>query len=284
MAVGPYNPRVVDHWIFDLWVGMLGAVVGSYLNVVAYRLPRGISTTLPRSRCPTCLAPIRPWHNVPVLGWVLLLGRCRHCRRPVSFRYPAVEAFTGVLFVFVFRRFDRPVDMLVGAGFAAAMVALALIDFDVYLLPDAITLPGLVLGLAMQPWLHWASMRDALIGAAAGGGALWLVGRVWWLARGVEGMGFGDVKMLAMVGAFLGWQGALMTLIVASFLGTIVGGTLLLARRVRFGSRLPFGVFLAIGALTTLLWAQDLAHLYLRTVLRWRWPSVLVESLPDWLF
>lgn len=264
-------------WIFDVWVAAFGSIVGSYLNVVAHRLPRGISTIRPRSRCPTCLAPIRPWHNVPVLGWFLVRGRCRHCGRPISPRYPAVEAATGALFVLAFRRFDRPAEVLVGAAFCAAMLALALIDFDWFILPDRITLPGIVAGFALQPWLGWSSLEEALIGAFGGAAVLWSIGRVWWLWRGVEGMGFGDVKMIAMIGAFLGWKGAVVTLLIASFSGTLVGLGLLLVRRLRLGSRLPFGVFLAFGAVIALFVGDRLVGSYMEASLRWHWPSMLID-------
>jgi len=248
----------------QIYLALLGLVVGSYLNVVAYRLPRRMSTVLPRSRCTRCRSPIRPWDNVPVVSYLLLRGRCRHCGASISWRYPLVEALTSLSFVASFHAFrTSATGILIACVFSAAMIVLAMIDLEHYLLPDAITIPGIVLGLAVLPWLNWVERpRDLFVGAAVGAGLLYVVSLVWYLWKKVHGMGMGDVKMLAMIGAVLGWQGVVFTLFLASLMGSLVGGGLILAGRLGWKSRLPFGVFLALGALVTLFFRLELTRFY----------------------
>lgn len=245
----------------SLYVLLLGLLVGSYLNVVIHRLPRGISTTLPRSRCPRCLTPIKPWDNVPVLSWFVLRGRCRACRMCIAWRYPAIEALNGLLFLAAFHRFrdHGAAAVLVAMVFCSAMLALAMIDFEHYLLPDVITLPGIVLGLALQPWWPRTTLQEAVLGALVGGGVLFAAAWIWFVWKGVLGMGMGDVKMLAMVGAFLGWRGVIATLFLASLAGSAVGIALMARGRLHLQSKLPFGVFLSIAAVATLFYGDEFA-------------------------
>lgn len=246
-----------------LWAGLVGLITGSYLNVVIHRLPQGVSTVTPRSRCPACGAPIRALDNLPVLSWILLGARCRDCRAPISPRYPLVEAATGGIFAFAVARFGWTADALAAAVLAALLVALAGIDFDHFLLPDRLTLPGLALGLAFQPFLAEGSLARGAQGALLGGGVLLVLSGLWRLAKGVEGMGLGDVKMLAMIGAFLGVAGVVVTLVVASFAGSVAGLALIARGRGGLASKLPFGVFLALGGLVALFWGRPLAAAYL---------------------
>lgn len=249
--------------VLTVYAALLGLVVGSYLNVVVYRLPRHISTVTPSSRCPRCRSAIRPWDNIPLLSYLLLGGRCRDCRLAIHWRYPAVEALTGVLFAASYLRFRPSLLHVAVAGLmSATMVVLAMIDLEHFLLPDAITWPGIAIGLLVLPRLGWISDRDAWIGALAGGGFLLAVVWGWYFLKGVHGMGLGDVKMLALIGAVLGWQGTAATLFVASLLGSAVGLSLMALGRLGMKSRLPFGVFLAVGALVTLFFRQDLLGLY----------------------
>ncbi len=246
-----------------LWAGLVGLITGSYLNVVIHRLPQGVSTVTPRSRCPACGAPIRALDNLPVLSWILLGARCRDCRAPISPRYPLVEAATGGIFAFAVARFGWTVDALAAAVLAALLVALAGIDFDHFLLPDRLTLPGLALGLLFQPFRAEGALAQGIQGALLGAGVLLVLSGLWRLARGVEGMGLGDVKMLAMIGAFLGVAGVVVTLVVASFAGSVAGLALIARGRGGLASKLPFGVFLALGGLVALFWGQSLAAAYL---------------------
>ncbi len=264
------------HSFLDVYVFLFGLVVGSYLNVVIFRLPRRISTVLPRSRCPRCRAAIKPWDNIPVLSWLLLRGRCRQCGATISWRYPLVEVATAACFLLAARRFDAVSDSLVAGVFCAAMIVLAMIDLEHYLLPDAITKPGIVAGLILQPWISWTTFTAAFAGALLGAGVLAAVSWGWYWWKGVHGMGFGDVKMLAMVGAFLGWQGVVVTLLLASLTGSLVGGLLMLGGRLGLKSKLPFGVFLALAAVAALFYGRELVAAYLEvTRLRFLLPGLV---------
>lgn len=245
-----------------LYAAVLGLIVGSYLNVVIYRLPLGISTVTPRSRCPACGAPIRPWDNLPVVSWLLLGGRCRACRAQISWRYPAVEAATSLLFAASFLRFGWSLATPAAALFCCLMVALAMIDFDHMILPDRITLPGIAVGLALQPWLPWGGLRQAVIGAVLGAAILLVVWGGWYLLRKEEGMGLGDVKMLALIGAFLGWKGVLVALFFGTLTGAVAGLALMRWGSLDMRSKLPFGTFLALGGLIALFAGEPLAAYY----------------------
>ncbi|HEY0511182.1 MAG TPA: prepilin peptidase [Thermoanaerobaculia bacterium] len=258
--------------LLGVYAAVLGLIVGSYLNVVIYRLPRGISTVLPRSRCPQCGTAIRALDNVPVLSFLLLGGRCRSCGARISWRYPAVEAATALLFLACFLRFGISLQAPVAALFAALMLALAMIDFDHMLLPDALTWPGIALGILLQPFVPWARLWDGPWGAVAGGvfgallgaGLLLGVWGAWYLLRHEEGMGLGDVKMLAAIGAFLGWKGVLVSLFLGALSGAVVGLLLMAVRGVDFRAKLPFGVFLALGGLIALFAGEPLVRAYAR--------------------
>ena len=243
-------------WIY---AGLLGLIVGSYLNVLVHRLPSGKSTIWPRSRCPFCGGPIKARDNIPILSFLLLKGRCRHCGAPISWRYPFIESFTAIAFVSCVLRFGLTAETLIAILFVSLMVLLAAIDLEHFLLPDSVTLPGLLVGLALRAWHPHTSFLDALAGAVVGAGLLILLINFWFWLRHEEGMGLGDVNMLALVGAFLGWQGVLTTLFFAALSGAITGIVLMVAGRVGLRSRLPFGVFLALGGLVSLFFGDFLA-------------------------
>jgi leader peptidase (prepilin peptidase)/N-methyltransferase len=248
--------------MLDVYAALLGLVTGSYLNVVIHRLPRGESTVLPRSRCPYCGGGIRARDNLPVLSYLLLRGRCRRCRAPISWRYPVFEAATALLFVAIVESFGLSTEALAALVFGCLLLVLAAIDFDHYLLPDRLTLPGILVGLAVQPWLPRTSFLDAVLGIAIGAGLLILLINFWYWLRSEEGMGMGDVNMLAMVGAFLGWQGVLVTFALATVSGALCGLALLLGGRLELRGRLPFGLFLALGALVALFAGDWLVAAY----------------------
>ena len=245
-----------------LYAALLGAMVGSYLNVVVYRVPLGLSTVRPRSRCPYCDGGIRALDNIPILSYLVLRGRCRSCGAPISARYPTVEAATALLFAACALRFGASWALIPAFVLVSLLVALALIDFDHFLLPDRLTLPGIVVGLALQPLNPLSTLLEALIGVVAGAGLLILMINFWYWIRKEEGMGLGDVNMLAMVGAFLGWQGVLATLLLSAFAGALFGLGAMLFGRLEMKSRLPFGVFLSAGALATLFFGSRLTDLY----------------------
>ena len=248
--------------LLAVYAALLGLVAGSYLNVVIHRLPLGRSTVLPRSRCPYCGGGIRARDNLPLVSFLLLRGRCRRCGAPISWRYPAIELLTAALFVAVLLRFGLTLEALVAVVFATLLLILAAIDLDHFLLPDRLTLPGIAVGLAAQPWLPRTAFLDAILGVAIGAGMLVLLINVWFWLRNEEGMGMGDVNMLAMVGAFLGWQGVLVAFALATVSGALVGLTLLATRRLELRGRLPFGLFLALGGLAALFFGDRLVALY----------------------
>lgn len=248
-----------------LWVlaaAGVGACVGSFLNVCIARWPEGRSVLRPRSHCPACAAPIAPYDNVPILSYLWLRGRCRRCGVPISPQYPLVELATAGLWAAAVARHGPTWAALTTAVFLSLLLGIALTDARTYTIPDGFSLGGLGLGLALAPLPGGVSLLQALLGAAVGFAVLALVAVVgeWALRR--PAMGGGDVKMLAMVGAFLGPVGALLTLFLGAFVGAVVFGPVALRRRVL----VPFGVFLALGAALAEAWGQDLLAWYLGLV------------------
>ncbi len=247
---------------FAAGAAAIGLVVGSYLNVLVHRLPRGESTVTPRSRCPRCRAAIRAWDNLPVLSYLLLRGRCRTCGERISLRYPLLEAATSAAFAGCAIAFGGTPRAAASAGFCALLLALAAIDFEHLLLPDRLTLPGAAAGLALQPILP-PSLTEAVLGLLLGAGLLILLINTWYWLRGEEGMGLGDVNLLAMIGAFLGWRHMLVALLVGALAGAAVGLALLATGRAALRSKLPFGSFLALGGIVALFFGPSLVEAYL---------------------
>jgi leader peptidase (prepilin peptidase) / N-methyltransferase len=240
----------------------VGLAIGSFLNVCIHRLPRRQSIVRPASRCPGCGA-LLPWYdNVPVIGYLLLRGRCRSCRTAISPMYPAVELATLAVFLLHYWQLGLDPLLVPRLIFSAALIVLFAIDLRHQILPNVITLPGVVVGFGFSLFLPpgWTA---SLLGILLGGGSLWLIAEGYYRLRGVEGMGMGDVKMLAMIGAFLGWQLTLVTLMLASILGALVGAGLMAASRDNRMRPLPFGTFLAVAALVASLAGEPLLEWYL---------------------
>lgn len=266
-------------------VFLFGLCVGSFLNVCIHRLPKGESVVRPRSRCPRCGHPIAAYDNIPLVSYVLLRGRCRHCRAHISVVYPLVELLTGLTLVFVYLRFGFSPPALKAALLALGLIVLFFTDLRDRLLPDRITYPGMVAGLLFALWLPvedgtaallfrsvgamplhpvLLALAEALLGALFGAGLLFVLGAIWFRLRKVEAMGLGDVKMMAMVGLFFGIKLTVLTLLLGSLTGSLGGGLyILLARK---GSRyeLPLGTFLSAAALAALFWGPELVAAYLR--------------------
>jgi leader peptidase (prepilin peptidase) / N-methyltransferase len=245
-------------WFWPAVVAAYGLVFGSFENVVIYRVPRQISLLRPRSHCPSCGALVHWYDNVPLVSWLLLLGRCRSCRAPISVRYPAVELLTAGLLTTVALRFGYTLQAAEAAVLVLLLIPLALIDLELHILPEVLTYPGIALGLLGSWFGGLTTFTEALIGAALGAALPYLVRRVWFLVRKVEGMGLGDVSLLGMVGAFLGWKGVLLTLGLGSTLGALFGIALMAVGRGRLGTELPFGTFLAIAAVAALFFGPQL--------------------------
>jgi leader peptidase (prepilin peptidase) / N-methyltransferase len=241
---------------------LFGLVVGSFLNVCIHRLPLRESIVWPASRCTSCNRELRWFENIPVVSWVVLRARCRTCGERISVIYPIVEAVTGAVFAAGYVLYGLTPLLAARLLFACAMIVLFAIDLRHRILPNVITIPGTIVGFVISLFLPpgWLS---SLIGVLAGGGVLFAIGEIYYRVRGIEGLGMGDVKMLAMIGAFLGWQLMLVTLVIASFTGSFVGVAVLVSQRGGMKAALPFGTFLAIGALVSAVAGDTILAWYL---------------------
>ena len=280
---------LVPPTFFYIVFGVTGAIIGSFLNVVIHRLPRDESVVFPNSRCPSCSAVIAFYDNVPIVSYVLLGGRCRKCGVRISPRYPAVELLTGLLFAAVFWRDGLTPILAFDLIFVSAVVALIFIDAEHMILPNVITYPGIVFALIARltlpylsglnalddlpslahgmfaDWPIWAtSVAGGVLGALIGGGSLWLMGWTWERLRGIEAMGLGDVKMMFMVGGYLGWRLTILTLVLGVLSGSVIG-IMLMARQSKRTMQmlLPFGVFLGVGTIAAILFGTQIADWYL---------------------
>jgi leader peptidase (prepilin peptidase)/N-methyltransferase len=249
----------------NLWalvtLAVFGLIVGSFLNVCIYRLPRKQSVNWPGSRCTACDRPLSWYENIPVVSWVALRGRCRTCGERISVIYPLVELITAGLFVAGYLIYGLTALLAVRIAFACAMVVLFAIDLRHHLLPNVITVPGIAIGFALSLFLP-PGWKSALIGLLAGGGVLFAIAEGYYRLRGIEGLGMGDVKMLSMIGAFLGWKLMLVTLVLGSFAGSIIGLGVIALGRGGMKAALPFGTFLAVGALTAAVVGDPIVEWY----------------------
>jgi len=244
-------------------IACFGLAWGSFLNVVIYRLPLRMSLFKPSSSCPHCKQKIKFYDNIPVLSFLLLRGKCRHCKGRISFRYPLVEVLTAVCFLLLYSQHSLSFFFFASCLFACVLIALGFIDFYHQILPDEITLPGLLLALVYSLFREDLNLRQALIGAVAGAGFLLFIYVAYYLLRKKEGLGLGDVTMMLLIGAYLGWRQAFFTLILASFVGALVGIFFIFYRKKDFQYSLPFGTFLAPAAFVALLWGERIINAYL---------------------
>ena len=277
--------QFADPAVFPLAAGLLGLMVGSFLNVVIHRLPimmerdwaaqcaefkgeavpvlEPLSLARPRSRCPHCGHPITALENIPVISWLVLRGRCKGCAAPISLRYPLIEALTGLLFGLAAWHFGFTAAGLGALVLIAALFALTVIDFDTQLLPDDITLPLLWIGLALNAFNVYTDLKSAVVGAMAGYLSLWSVYWLFKLFTGKEGMGYGDFKLLAALGAWLGWQMLPLTILLSSLVGAVVGISMMVIARHGRNVPIPFGPYLAAAGLIALAWGKPLTRAYL---------------------
>jgi len=274
-------------WHSEIVIGaaafLIGLLIGSFLNVCILRIPKGESIVHPPSHCPKCNTPLKPYDNIPVLSWLALGGKCRNCKAKISPLYPAIELLTGVLFFLCYRLFGLSLDGAKWAVLCALLVVLTATDIRERILPNPVNLVGFVIGVviafftvptdgaalwlsdrlfAFPPPRPVLSLMDALLGALTGAGLLWIVGEGYFRLRGKEGMGLGDVKMMGMVGTFLGLKRTLLTVLVGSLLGSVIGLVIVLGARKGRDYELPFGAFLGAGALLTVFFGTPLLNWY----------------------
>jgi leader peptidase (prepilin peptidase)/N-methyltransferase len=247
---------------FIVFLALFGLCIGSFLNVCIHRLPLKQSVVTPRSRCPHCGYELTWRDNLPLLSYGLLGGRCRSCRAPISIRYPFVEAITAAIFMWHAVVFGVTPLLAVRLAFACALIVLFAIDLEHQILPDRITLPGIVIGLVCSLFLPPGPVMS-LAGIFAGGGVLWAIAELWYRLRKVEAMGFGDVKMLAMVGAVLGLRLVLLTFVLSTMIGGVIAVALIATRRANMATAVPFGTMLAVAALVASLYGDPLLAWYL---------------------
>ncbi len=250
-----------------------GLVVGSFLNVCIYRVPKGLSIVIPSSRCPSCNNPIKPWDNIPVLSYIFLMGRCRSCKAKISIKYPAVEFMNAVLYVTVLWRFGPDVSwpLLIYFIFVSSMIVITFIDLEYQIIPDGITLPGTVLALVFGSTIlpdpfsrtDLLGFKVSIIGLLLGGGLFYMIRLVGTAVFKKEAMGGGDIKMMAMVGGLLGWKGVLFTTFLGSLLGSVVGVFLMIIKGRERVSQIPFGPYLALAAVLSLFFGQEILIWYL---------------------
>lgn len=255
-------PEIIPYLI----IFAFGSVVGSFLNVCIYRIPRNYSIVAPSSRCPSCNTPIRFYDNIPIASYIFLGGKCRACRAKISVRYPLVELLNALLYIAVFWRFGADWHTAVYFAFCSALIVITFIDLDFQIIPDRITIPGIPIGilagsfLLPDPFMRYSllGLQASIIGFLAGGGLYYAIAV---LSRG--GMGGGDIKMMAMVGGLMGWKSVLLTTFIGSLTGSVLGLFLMVIKGKGRKTKVPFGPFLALGALVALFWGQEILDWYL---------------------
>lgn len=265
-------------------VFIFGLVVGSFLNVCIVRLPKGRSIVNPPSHCPQCQERIKWYDNIPLLSFFILRGRCRSCGRRISWRYPLVELMNGLFYTWIYTEFWPGGEMLLIMIFCSALIVITFIDLDHQIIPDVITLPGMLAGLVLGPFFmtplldplpfglagvfphagpYATGLLNSFIGLVMGGAPLFIIGWLWERIRNVEAMGGGDVKLMAMVGSLLGWKGSLLTIMLGALTGSLAGMILIISKRLSMNRVIPFGPFLALGAVITAFYGHEIVYWYL---------------------
>lgn len=266
---------------------LFGLVIGSFLNVCIVRLPRGRSIAKPPSHCPRCKEPIKFCDNIPIISFLLLRGKCRSCGEPISWRYPLVELMNGLIYSWTIHEFGFGGEALLVMAFCSSLIVITFIDLDYQIIPDVITLPGILVGLSLAPFYMYpltdplpfhlgsllphagpylAAFLNSFIGMFLGGAPLLAIGWIWEKLRHVEAMGGGDIKLMGMVGSFLGWKGALLTIMLGALSGSAVGILLIALKRHKMEKVIPFGPFLAAGAVVSAFYGADIISWYLGLV------------------
>ena len=247
---------------FDIFFTVAGAAVGSFLNVLICRIPEGKSIVYPSSHCPKCSHPIRFYDNIPLISYLVLRGRCRDCREKISLRYPLVEALTALMSFLLFWKFGLSTKYLFSFIFTAALIVITFIDLDLQIIPDVITLPGIPLFFLAAVFFMDVKVMEALLGILNGGGCLFAIAFLYELITKREGMGGGDIKLLAMMGAFLGWKSLFFILFASSLLGAVVGISTMIAKGKDMKYAVPFGPFLSAAAVAYLFVGVDVMEYF----------------------
>ena len=242
---------------------VLGLIVGSFSNVCIYRVPRNESVIYPGSHCPKCHSNISPIDNIPLLSYILLKGRCRNCRSKISIQYPVVEFLTGLIYLIIYLIYGLSIQSLVYLILSSALIIIAFIDLNEQIVPDVISLPGIGVGLILSFFVPYISFINSALGVVVGGGIILIIALVGSMIFKKEAMGGGDVKLAAMIGAFLGWRYAIISLFLGFFLGALTGIILIMAKIKKREDAIPFGPFIALGSIITLLWGEQIISWYL---------------------
>ncbi len=242
---------------------ILGLIVGSFSNVCIYRIPRNESMIYPASHCPKCRSSIRPIDNIPLLSYILLKGKCHNCGSKISIQYPVVEFLTGIIYIFIFLIYGLTLQSLIYIILSSALIIIAFIDLNEQIVPDIISLPGIVIGLILSFFVPYISFINSVLGVVVGGGIILVIGLVGSVIFKKEAMGGGDVKLVAMIGAFLGWKYTIISLFLGFFLGALVGIFLILLKIKSKEDMVPFGPFIALGSFITLLWGEKILLWYI---------------------
>ena len=243
-------------------VFVFGTLLGSFANVCIYRLPQQLSIIFPRSHCPSCQEVLHPWQNIPLLSYMMLGGQCARCKTAISLRYPLVELCNGLLYIFLYYHYHLSVQGVVFAVLTTALLIVSCIDLVHMIIPDVITLPGIVIGMCTSLWLTPVGLGNAVLGVLLGGGLFLLMAVLSVIILHREGMGGGDIKLIAMIGAFLGWHAVFVTIFLGALLGALVGMMLMLLQLKGRKEPLPFGPFLALGSLLAMVWGDTMLTWY----------------------
>jgi len=244
-------------------VFLLGLIIGSFSNVCIYRIPKNESIIFPASRCPNCHTPIKAIDNIPILSYLLLKGKCRQCGEKISIRYPIVEFLSGVIYLLIFLVYGRSGQSIIYALLSSALIIISFIDLDKQIIPDEISLPGIIIGFILSIFVPYISYFNSILGIIIGGGIIFLIALAGLAIFKKEAMGGGDVKLAAMIGAFIGWKYIIISLFIGFFIGAIAGILLILSKIKSRDDMVPFGPFIALGSLITILWGENILSWYL---------------------
>jgi leader peptidase (prepilin peptidase)/N-methyltransferase len=247
----------------DVLIFILGLIVGSFSNVCIYRIPRNESIIYPASHCPKCRSKIKPVDNIPLLSFILLKGRCRNCKSKISIQYPIVELLTGLIYLIIYLTYGLSVQTLIYIILSSALIIIAFIDLNQQIVPDIISLPGIVIGFILSFFVSYISFINSALGVLVGGGIILIIGMAGSIIFKKEAMGGGDVKLAAMIGAFLGWRYIIISLFLGFFLGALAGIILILSKIKSREDVVPFGPFIVLGSFITLLWGDKIITWYI---------------------